>query len=66
METSETNTYLFQEYHYYQQRFKKIPIPFKRTQFPIRLRFAMTINKAQGQTLDYVCIYLHEPFFSHG
>ncbi|XP_027174570.1 uncharacterized protein LOC113774208 [Coffea eugenioides] len=26
----------------------------------------MTINKAQGQTLDYVGIYLKEPVFSHG
>nr|XP_027082644.1 ATP-dependent DNA helicase PIF1-like [Coffea arabica] len=40
--------------------------PFKRTQFPLRLCFAMTINKAQGQTLDYVGLYLKEPVFSHG
>ena len=26
----------------------------------------MTINKAQGQTLDFVGIYLREPGFSHG
>ena len=39
---------------------------FKRTQFPIRLSFAMTINKAQSQTLDYVGIYLLEPIFSPG
>ncbi|KAL3516946.1 hypothetical protein ACH5RR_023848 [Cinchona calisaya] len=45
---------------------EKYGIPFKRTQFPVRLRFAMTINKAQGQTLDYVGIYLREPAFSHG
>ncbi|XP_059291269.1 uncharacterized protein LOC132044772 isoform X2 [Lycium ferocissimum] len=45
---------------------EKLPIPFKRTQFPIRLCFAMTINKAQGQTLDFVGIYLREPVFSHG
>ncbi|KAG5607148.1 hypothetical protein H5410_028640 [Solanum commersonii] len=42
---------------------EKLPIPFKRTQFPIRLCFAMTINKAQGQTLDFVGIYLREPIF---
>ncbi|KAK2645195.1 hypothetical protein Ddye_020390 [Dipteronia dyeriana] len=30
---------------------------FKRTQYPIKLSFAMTINKAQGQTLDYIGIY---------
>ncbi|KAM6547230.1 hypothetical protein CsatB_018906 [Cannabis sativa] len=40
--------------------------PFKRTQFPIRLSFAMTINKSQGQTLDYVGVYLPQPIFSHG
>ena len=26
----------------------------------------MTINKSQGQTLDFVGIYLKEPIFSHG
>ncbi|XP_073129064.1 uncharacterized protein [Henckelia pumila] len=41
-------------------------ITFKRKQFPIRLCFAMTINKAQGQTLDFVGVYLKEPVFSHG
>ncbi|GJT32310.1 ATP-dependent DNA helicase PIF1-like protein [Tanacetum coccineum] len=41
-------------------------VPFKRVQFPIRLCFAMTINKAQGQTLDFVGVYLKEPVFSHG
>ncbi|KAG5589086.1 hypothetical protein H5410_039600 [Solanum commersonii] len=45
---------------------EKIPVQFKRTQFPVRLCFAMTINKAQGQTLDFVGIYLREPVFSHG
>lgn len=41
-------------------------VPFKRTQFPLRLCFTMTINKPQGQTLDYVGLYLKEPVFSHG
>ncbi|XP_071916266.1 uncharacterized protein [Coffea arabica] len=45
---------------------EKNGIPFKRTQFPIKLCFAMTINKSQGQTLDYVGIYLREPVFSQG
>ncbi|XP_027082697.1 uncharacterized protein [Coffea arabica] len=45
---------------------EKIGIPFKRIQFPIKLCFAMTINKSQGQTLDRVGIYLREPVFSHG
>ena len=37
-----------------------------RTQFSVRLCFALTINKSQGQTLDYVGLYLREPVFSHG
>ncbi|KAG6650801.1 hypothetical protein CIPAW_06G067600 [Carya illinoinensis] len=40
--------------------------PFKRTQFPIRLSFAISINKSQRQTLDFVGIYLPQPVFSHG
>jgi ATP-dependent DNA helicase PIF1 len=38
----------------------------KRKEFPIRLSFAMTINKAQGQTIPHVGVYLLEPVFSHG
>ncbi|KAK4395922.1 ATP-dependent DNA helicase RRM3 [Sesamum angolense] len=45
---------------------RQCPIPFTRTQFPVKLCFAMTINKAQGQTLDFVGVYLREPVFSHG
>ncbi|KAK6923636.1 DNA helicase Pif1-like [Dillenia turbinata] len=41
---------------------EKNGIPFVRTQFPIRLCFSMTINKSQGQTLDYVGIYLNLSF----
>ena len=43
-----------------------LPFKMKRKQFPIRLSFAMTINKAQGQTIPHVGIYLLEPVFSHG
>ena len=42
-----------------------LPFKFKRKQFPIKLSFAMTINKAQGQTIPNVGIYLPEPVFSH-
>ena len=42
------------------------PFKFKRKQFPIRLSFAMTINKAQGQTIPIVGVYLADPIFSHG
>ena len=40
--------------------------PFVRRQFPIKLAYAMTINKAQGQTFSRVGIYLPRPVFSHG
>lgn len=43
-----------------------LPFTLKRKQFPIRLSFAMTINKAQGQTIRNIGIYLPEPVFSHG
>ncbi|GJQ94345.1 ATP-dependent DNA helicase PIF1-like protein [Tanacetum coccineum] len=42
------------------------PFKLKRTQFPVRLSFAMTINKAQGQTIPNVGVYLPESVFSHG
>jgi hypothetical protein len=43
-----------------------LPFKFKRKQFPVCLSFTMTINKAQGQTLPTVGVYLLEPVFSHG
>ncbi|KAK4394705.1 ATP-dependent DNA helicase RRM3 [Sesamum angolense] len=42
------------------------PFQFRRKQFPIRLCFAMTINKAQGQTIPNVEVYLPQSVFSHG
>lgn len=38
----------------------------KRRQFPVRLAFALTINKAQGQSVKHVGIDLRVPVFSHG
>ncbi len=35
-------------------------------QSPVRPAFAMTINKAQGQTLKMVGIFLPKPVFTHG
>jgi len=35
-------------------------------QFLIKLAFAMTINKSQEQTLNYVGVYLPNPLFCHG
>jgi ATP-dependent exoDNAse (exonuclease V) alpha subunit len=41
-------------------------IKLNRRQFPVQLAFAMTINKAQGQTIRHVGINLRKPVFSHG
>jgi ATP-dependent exoDNAse (exonuclease V) alpha subunit len=41
-------------------------IKLNRRQFPLQLAFAMTINKAQGQTVSRVGIDLQKPVFSHG
>ena len=38
----------------------------QRLQFPVRLAFAMTINKSQGQSVNYVGIDLTTPVFTHG
>ncbi|XP_036345359.1 uncharacterized protein LOC118754555 [Rhagoletis pomonella] len=43
-----------------------IPFEFKRIQFPIRLAFAMTINKSQGQSLSVCGLNLENECFSHG
>ena len=52
------------------QRIPMIPthmsFQFKRLQFLIRLAFAMTINKAQRQSLELCVLYLHTDCFSHG
>lgn len=43
-----------------------LPFQFKRLQFPVRLSFAITINKAQGQTLKVAGINLQMSCISHG
>jgi hypothetical protein len=47
---------------------KDLDVPFKlcRLQFPVRPAFALTINKAQGQTLQSAGLYLRTPVFTHG
>ena len=44
----------------------KFPFIFHRRQFPVRLAFAMTINKAQGQSVWFVGLDLRQPVFCHG
>ena len=43
-----------------------LPFQFKRLQFPIKLAFALTINKSQGQTMKFAGIDLTNNCFSHG
>ncbi len=43
-----------------------LPFTFARKQFPLRLAYAMTINKSQGQTLSHVGLHLTDDVFSHG
>ncbi|SAM03783.1 hypothetical protein [Absidia glauca] len=42
------------------------PFILSRKQFPLKLSFAMTINKSQGQSLTNVGIDLRSPLFTHG
>ncbi|EQD67848.1 hypothetical protein B1A_07570, partial [mine drainage metagenome] len=44
----------------------RVGVSFCRKQFPLRLAFAMTINRSQGQTLHKVGLYLRTDPFSHG
>ena len=43
-----------------------LPFQFKRVQFPVKLAFAISINKSQGQTLKVVGVNLLKSCFSHG
>ena len=45
---------------------QSLPLPFSRHQFPVRLAFAMTVNKSQGQSVKHVGLDLRVPVFSHG
>lgn len=44
----------------------RYPFTLARIQFPVTYAFAMTINKAQGQTLRYAGVDLRKHVFSHG
>ena len=43
-----------------------LPLELKRLQFPLKLSFAMSINKAQVQTSDCGGINLQNDCFKHG
>ena len=43
-----------------------LPFILQRTQFPVCLCYAMTVNKSQGQSLDYVGVNLRTSAFTHG
>jgi ATP-dependent DNA helicase PIF1 len=45
---------------------ERMPFTLRQQQFPLRPAFAMTINKAQGQTLQTVGVYLPKLVFCHG
>nr|GEX85623.1 ATP-dependent DNA helicase PIF1-like [Tanacetum cinerariifolium] len=44
----------------------KWPFVLKRKQYPMKPCYAMTVNKRQGQSLNYVDLYLPNLVFSHG
>ena len=44
----------------------KFGFEWQRTQFPVRVAFAMTVHKSQGQTLNKVAVWLEENCFGHG
>ena len=42
------------------------PFTFKRRQFPVKIAFAMTINKSQGQMFEKISVDLRRDVFNHG
>ena len=43
-----------------------LSIRFIRRQFPIKLAFALTINRSQGQSFERLGLLLENPVFAHG
>jgi len=44
----------------------KFPFEMSRKQFPVKPCYGMTINKSQGQTIDFVGLDFTDDVFSHG
>ncbi|XP_050110486.1 uncharacterized protein LOC126589277 [Malus sylvestris] len=44
----------------------KYPFTVRRRQYPLKICYAMTINKSQGQSLKMVGLFLSQTVFSHG
>lgn len=44
----------------------KWPFDLRRKQFPVKICYALTINKSHSQSLNYVGLYLPKLVFSHG
>ena len=44
----------------------EFPFDWSRRQFPLRVAFACTINKSQGQTMKRIGLWLPSPVFGHG
>ena len=47
-------------------RVKRSKIEFLRLQFPLKLAYAITIQRAQGLTLEKVLLHLYAHLFAHG
>ena len=45
---------------------EELPFILERKQFPVKLCFAMTVNKSQGQSLEKVGVDLRTDAFTHG
>ena len=45
---------------------REFPFEWCRRHFPVRVGFAMTSNKSQGQTLLNVGVWLNDRCFGHG
>lgn len=43
----------------------KLPFKLLRKQMPLQICYCMTINKPQGQSLDYIGLFLPKPVFTH-